>query len=323
MTYTHLTISELTIIHNFWQSGTKAYTITNAVGRSKETIYKVYRWFEAGKSITEYIEAYTSNKRRCGRKRISLPNDEVEYIKAKVKDGWQPDTIIGRAERSFSCSPSTLYKMFKRGAFGFSVKNLPMKGKRHPNGYVERRGKSGQLGISIHQRKEDFPNYKQEFGHLEGDTVQGKKHKGAVTTLVERATKLVIVLNSGDKSAESVGKAIENWLSRVPRHLFKSITFDNGKEFSGWQTWANQFDINIYFAEVGAPNQRGLNENNNGLLRKDGLSKELDFRNLSDEFVKSVADRRNHIPRKSLNYLTPIEAFLKYVTYDQMESCLS
>lgn len=55
-----------------------------------------------------------------------------------------------------------------------------MKGKRHPNGYVERRGKTGQLGRSIHQRYQDFPHYQEEFGHLEADTVQGKAYQGAV-----------------------------------------------------------------------------------------------------------------------------------------------
>ena len=58
--------------------------------------------------------------------------------------------------------------------------------KRHPNGYVECRGKAGQLGRSIHERAKDFPHYATEFGHLEADTVQGKKHQGAGMTLTER-----------------------------------------------------------------------------------------------------------------------------------------
>lgn len=67
-----------------------------------------------------------------------------------------------------------------------------MKGKRRPNGYVERRGKAGQLGQSIHQRAIDFPNFNREFGHLEADTVQGKGHQGAVMTLVERTSNLIL-----------------------------------------------------------------------------------------------------------------------------------
>ncbi|WP_249214949.1 hypothetical protein [Lactiplantibacillus plantarum] len=58
-------------------------------------------------------------------------------------------------------------------------------------------------------------------------------------------------------------------MSKLPRHLLKSITFNNGKVFAGWQTIANRFDLSIYFVTMGAPNQRGLNENTNNLPRKD------------------------------------------------------
>ena len=75
------------------------------------------------------------------------------------------DTIIGRDEHPISCSMRTLYRMFARNQYGFSVKQLPMKGKRHPNGYVERRGKTGQLGRSIYQRYRDFPHY--QHGNLD------------------------------------------------------------------------------------------------------------------------------------------------------------
>ncbi|MCC7616292.1 transposase, partial [Liquorilactobacillus nagelii] len=77
-------------------------------------------------------------------------------------------------------------------------------------------------------------------------------------------------------------------------------------------------DISTYFAEVGAPNQRGLNENNNGLIRRDGLNKSMDFRNLPNALVQQVSSRRNHIPRKSLNYKTPIEVFMENITDKQL-----
>lgn len=69
-------------------------------------------------------------------------------------------------------------------------------------------------------------------------------------------------------------------------------------------------------AEVDAPEQRGLNENNNRLLRRDGLRTDMDFRYLRDDFVAAIANKRNCISRKSLNYRTPIEAFMKYLTKD-------
>ncbi|MGO3548290.1 MAG: IS30 family transposase, partial [Paucilactobacillus nenjiangensis] len=107
---------------------------------------------------------------------------------------------------------------------------------------------------------------------------------------------------------------LDQWLAKIPWHLFKSITFDNGKEFAEWREIANKYDISTYFAEVGAPNQRGLNENNNGIIRRDGLKKGMDFRSLPDELIQQIMTRRNNIPRKSLNYQTPLEVFMKHIT---------
>lgn len=319
MTYTHLTIDELTTIYSFWKLNKKAYRVAPALHRSAETVYRIYRFLDAGGTLIDYQQHYRRHKQHCGRKPIQLAPDELVYIQAKIQAGWQPDTIINRHERSFSCGVRTLYRIFKRDAFGLFAKDLPMHGQRRPNGYVERRGKAGQLGRDLKTRYQDYPNFKREFGHLEGDTVQGKNHQGAVTTLVERQTKVAIVLNSHTKSSQNVNRSLAAWLTKLPRHLFKSITFDNGKEFAGWRTIANQFDLNIYFAAVGAPNQRGLNENTNNLLRKDGLHHDLIMDQLSDEFVQAVASRRNHIPRKSLNYQTPLEAFVNQITDEQLK----
>ena len=121
-------------------------------------------------------------------------------------------------------------------------------------------------------------------------------------------------------TADAINQHLSQWLRKFPRHFFKSITFDNGKEFAGWREIANLFDLHTYFAEVGAPNQRGLNENNNGLLRRDGLTKQLDFRNLPDELVTQLMSKRNNLPRKSLGYRTPYEVFMSYVTDEQLFS---
>lgn len=204
MTYKQLNTRELTLIADFWNQGTKAYQTAKLLKRSQETIYRIYRFLDSGKTIEQYLNQYQRNKRRCGRKQTKLPPGEVEYIHTQIRNGWTPDTIIGRAERTISCSLHTLYRMFARGQSNFNVRQLPMHGKRHPNGYVERRGKTGHLGRSIYQRYADFPHYKDKFGHFEADTVQGKAHRGAVMTLVEQQSKVVIVLNIHRKTDEAV-----------------------------------------------------------------------------------------------------------------------
>ena len=132
MTYTHLTMNEVTMIHLYWDRNTRVSVVVNALRRSKQTIYKVYHYFDAGKSPLDYCHQYHLNKSRCGRKPIHLPSEQANYIKYCIAKGWTPDTIIGRHERDISCSMGTLYRMFTRGEFDIS--SLPMKGKRHPNG---------------------------------------------------------------------------------------------------------------------------------------------------------------------------------------------
>ncbi|TKN39992.1 IS30 family transposase, partial [Enterococcus faecium] len=116
----------------------------------------------------------------------------------------------------------------------------------------------------------------------------GIHHKSAVITLVERLSKAIIALKPEGRKAVDIENSINEWLQSVPKNLFKSITFDCGKEFSNWKSISNTNDIDIYFADPGTPSQRGLNEHSNGLLRKDGLPKEMDFNQVNQGFISSV-----------------------------------
>src|SRR5699024_697699 len=143
---------------------------------------------------------------------------------------------------------------------------------------------------------------------------------GAVMTLTELQSTVVIVVNVHEKTADAIKQHLGQGLRKLPQHFFKSITFDNGQEFAGWREIDIQFDLQSYFAEAGAHNERGLNENNIGLLRRDGLTEQLDFRNLADELVTQLMSKRNNLPRKSLGYRTPYEVFMSYVTDEQLLS---
>lgn len=319
MTYTHLTTDELILIESYYHQTKKVKFVAETLKRSKQTIYNVYNALDNGLSMLDYYQRYKNNKKNCGRRPILLPDNETDYIQKKVAQGWAPDVIIGRAECPISCSVRTLYRLFKRGYFNSST--LPMKGKRKPNGHKEKRGKQA-FRRTIHQRDKENRHFKSEFGHLEGDTIVGRNHKSAVITLVERLSKVIITLKPTGRQAIDIENSLNNWFKTIPTHLFKSITFDCGKEFSNWKSVSNSNDINIYFADPGTPSQRGLNENSNGLLRKDGLPKRMDFNEVDEAFIQSVASKRNNIPRKSLNYKTPLEVFLSYVTNDILSSLI-
>lgn len=309
MTYTHLTTNELVMIEAYYQEGVKITDIVTSLGRSKQTIYNVVNVLKKGYSVYDYYKAYKTNKKRCGRKQTQLSQDEKEFIQTHLDKDWNLDVIKGVYSDRISCSMRTLYRLADRGVF--KKEDLPWKGKRKANCHTERRGKQA-FRRDLRERARIYPDFHTAFGHLEGDTIIGKKGKSAVITLAERLSKVIITLKTNGRKASDIEQAISSWLSGLPKHLFKSVTFDCGKEFSNWKSLSNAHDIDIFFADPGCPGQRGLNEHANGLLRRHGLPKQMDFSMLSQEFLSAIADKRNLIPRKSLDYQTPYQVFLSY-----------
>lgn len=293
MTYTHLTTNELVMIEAYYQENIKVSDIVTSLGRSKQTIYNVINYLKEGHSAYDYYNRYKINKKRCGRNKTSLTQSEKDFIQTHLEQNWSLDVIKGTYPDRVSCSMRTLYRLADRGIL--KKEDLPWKGKRKPNGHSEKRGKQA-LRRDLRERADSYPNFKTEFGHLEGDTIVGEKHKSAVITLVERLSKAIITLKTNGRKASDIEASI-----------------NHGKEFSNWKSISNAHDIDIFFADPGCPGQRGLNEHSNGLLRRNGLPKQMDFTNISQNYLSAIADKRNRIPRKSLNYQSPYQVFLSYL----------
>ena len=229
MTYTHLTSNELVMIEAYYQEDIKISDIANSLGRSKQTIYTVINYLKEGHSAYGYYKRYKVNKKRCGRNKTRLTQAEKDFIQTHLEQNWSLDVIKGTYPDRVSCSMRTLYRLADIGVFDKIA--LPWKGKRKPNGQKETRGKQA-FRRDLRERADSYPDFETEFGHLEGNTIVGEKHKSAVITLVERCSKVIITLKTNGRKASDVEASINQWLYRVSSHLFKSITFDYGKEFS-------------------------------------------------------------------------------------------
>ncbi len=150
-------------------------------------------------------------------------------------------------------------------------------------------------------------------GHWEGDLILGTNGRSAVGTLVERTTRLVLLLHlEGGRAAVSVEAAMRTAITTLPDELRRSITWDQGAEMAGHASFTTATGIPIYFCDPHAPWQRGSNENTNGLLRQ-YLPKGTDLSVHSAVDLKRIQRSLNDRPRKTLGYMTPSEAYAQVV----------
>ncbi len=196
---------------------------------------------------------------------------------------------------------------------GFSKSELPMFNKRKSKN-DDREGKTDPKGISIEKRPFE-PEDRSEFGHWEGDTIVGSnkiKNSGAVLTLVERKTRFQMVVKLKNRKAKTIRKAFYKLKELYPdyniKEIFKSITFDNGVEFSEWANISKYLGVIIYFAHPYSSWERGSNENCNKLLRR-FLPKSCNINSYSEEYVMNANDLINMKIRKINGYKSSLELF--------------
>ena len=144
-------------------------------------------------------------------------------------------------------------------------------------------------------------------GHWEGDLLSGSKNS-YIVTLVERHTRYVMLAKVADKSTQTVVSALIKQAKKLPNELYKSLTWDRGRELTDHRRFSLATDIDVYFCDPRSPWQRGSNENTNGLLRQ-YFPKGTDLSVYSQVHLDKVARQLNERPRKTLGFETPAERF--------------
>ena len=183
--------------------------------------------------------------------------------------------------------------------------------RRRPRGKVEKRGRLPGM-VMISERPAEAED-RAIPGHWEGDIILGEGSRSAVGTLVERTTRLLLLLHlKADRQAEAVDAAMRKAVATLPKELWRSITWDQGAEMANHASFTIATDIPIYFCDPHSPWQRGSNENTNGLLRQ-YLPKGTDLSKVSATDLRRIQRSLNGRPRKTLGYMTPSEKFAELV----------
>ena len=254
-------------------------------------------------------------------KRCKLANSPWlrRAVARKLKLNWSPEQIAGWLKRvhpreeTYQVSHETIYRSLFVQTRGVLVKELlgHLRSKRtirRSKQATQKGSDHGQIKdmISIRERPASVEDLAVP-GHWEGDLLSGSKNSH-IATLVERHTRYVMLAKVANKETNTVVSALIKQAKKLPGELYKSLTWDRGKELADHRRFSLATDIDVYFCDPQSPWQRGSNENTNGLLRQ-YFPKGTDLSVYSQADLNKVARQLNERPRKTLEFETPAERF--------------
>jgi transposase, IS30 family len=311
--YQHVTRDIRCQIYALKSTGISLRKIALAVDKNVSTISREiagntgergYRFNQADKKTIE-------RRSEASRAPKKLTDELKEVIKEKLLEEWSPEQISGRFKLDGnSISHESIYQYIWRDkrAGGQLYKHLRHSGKKY------NKRSSGKAGRGCIPNRVDITlrplivEEKSRVGDWEGDTIISVGSRAAILSYVDRHSKFTLLKKIGKKTAENVRQATVEKMGSLPLPVL-TITYDNGKEFSGHQDIAMDLNAQCFFATPYHSWERGLNEHTNGLVRQ-YLPKLLDFNEVTDDEMQFIEDRLNNRPRKVLQYKTPFEMLL-------------
>ena len=243
----------------------------------------------------------------------------ARIVAKKLQLEWSPQQIAGWLkltypnDENYQVSHETIYRTLFIQARGALKKELLQhlrrtRGMRRSRHHTQKTADHGRITdtVSIRERPAEARD-RAVPGHWEGDLMFGSQNS-QIATLVERQTRYVLLAKVQSKDTETVINALIKQAHKLPRELYKSLTWDHGKEMADHKRFSLDTKIKVYFCDPQSPWQRGSNENTNGLLRQ-YFPKGMDLSNVHQNRLNAVARRLNERPRKTLNFETPAERF--------------
>ena len=320
-----LTLAEREEISRGLAEGRSVRSVALQLGRAPSTVSREIKR-NGGSSDYRATEADDAAWDRALRPKLCKlveDRDLARVVTDKLRLLWSPEQIAGwlkhtyPSDETWHVSHETIYRSLFIQTRGALKKELLQylrrtRGMRRSRHYTQKTDNHGQIlgTVSISERPASAED-RAVPGHWEGDLLFGSNNS-QIATLVERQTRYLMLVKVGAKDTETVVTALIKNARKLPQELYKSLTWDRGKEMADHKRFTLATDIQVYFCDPKSPWQRGSNENTNGLLRQ-YLPKGIDISSYSQAKLNAMARQLNQRPRKTLGYQTPAAMFSQTV----------
>ena len=316
-----LTLSEREEISRGVVAGHSMRLIAESLGCAPSTVSREIRRNGGPRRYraSQADEAAWDRARRPKRCKLVENRALARIVASKLKLRWSPDQVAGWLkhtypdDENYQVSHETIYRSLFIQARGALKKELlqHLRSQRVMRRSRRKTLKGKGLGqitdtVSIRERPASVED-RSVPGHWEGDLIFGTRNS-QIATLVERHTRYVMLAKVNGKDTETVINALIKQAHKLPKELYKSLTWDRGSEMADHRRFTLATDIDVYFCDPQSPWQRGSNENTNRLLRQ-YFPKGTDLSEHSQARLNAVARQLNERPRKTLDYETPVERF--------------
>ena len=334
-----LTVAERDEIYRRVGAGERPRAVARSMGRPRQTIHALLRqrrWLERAPSTISREVARNGRVRyrawraeqgaaERGRRPKSgklAANVRLRVaVEAMLRKRWSPEQIARRLRRDHPndsemwVSHETIYQSLfvqGRGALRAELRACLRTGRarRRPQQRTPWHGPVHDM-LLISERPAEVDD-RAVPGHWEGDLIIGKGHRSAIATLVERATRYVLLVKVEAPTAEAVRAGLARQILTLPEQLRRTLTWDRGGEMAEHLAFTVDTGVQVYFCDPRSPWQRGSNENTNGLLRQ-YFPKGTDLSLFSQADLDDVAAELNDRPRQTLGWLKPCEVLAEVV----------
>ena len=320
-------------------------TIENRYCTDRKTITEIARELDRPKSA---VSREIGGKPRLGRGRYNADRAQAradaasaqqgrrgkmehaplrDYVIAKMKIGWTPEQISLRLpieypkDRAMRISYEAIYQYVyaqirregngsvKKGCEDLRPYLVHRHTRRQKKGFRQAQKMERPVLPSIEGRPKSVDKRK-EIGHWEDDTMVSRESAARLKTVNERVSGIILIGKMKDGSIAESNRVVMERLGEIPPEYRKTLTRDRGTENLGYKEIEKELRLTCWFAHAYCSQERGSNENGNGLIRRP-YPKKTDFAPVSDADIRALERRLNSRPRKRHGGLTPYEVFFR------------